>query len=335
MSTFVIAEAGVNHNGSVELAHRLIDAAADARADCVKFQTFDPDSLATAAAPKSAYQQRATGSDESQLDMLRRLALTRDCYPGLIEHCERRHIRFLSTPFDEASADFLEALGMDRFKIPSGEVTNLPFLAFLARKRRPLIMSTGMADLDEVGAAVTTLRAAGATDITLLHCTTDYPTAPVDANLRAMATMQAAFRTSVGYSDHTTGIEITLAAVALGASIIEKHFTLDRAMPGPDHQASLEPTELERMVSGIRTVEAALGDGQKQPRTGELANRVVARKSIVAARDIGGNQVIEAADLTARRPGSGLSPALMSSVIGRRARSAIAAGALISLDMLA
>jgi N,N'-diacetyllegionaminate synthase len=335
VSTFVIAEAGVNHNGSVDLAHKLIDAAADARADSVKFQTFDPDMLATADAPKSAYQERTTGRGESQLDMLRRLALARDCYPDLVQHCSQRGIRFLSTPFDEASADFLEALGMNLFKIPSGEITNLPFLAYLARKGRPLVMSTGMADLDEVGTAVATLRSSGATDITLLHCTTDYPTTPADANLRAMATMQAAFGVSVGYSDHTMGIEIALAAVALGATVIEKHFTLDRTMPGPDHQSSLEPPELDRMVRGIRDVEAALGDGRKLPRAGELSNRNVARKSLVAARDIGSNKVIEAADLTARRPGSGLSPARMQDVIGRRARSTIRVGTLISLDMLA
>jgi N,N'-diacetyllegionaminate synthase len=334
MSVFMIAEAGVNHNGSVDLAHQLIDAAADAAADAVKFQTFDPESLTTAAAPKSVYQERATGSGESQLDMLRRLALTRDCYPGLIEHCRRRGIRFLSTPFDEASADFLEALGMENYKIPSGEITNLPFLAYVARKGRPLIMSTGMADLEEVGVAVEVLRMAGAADITLLHCTTDYPTAPVDANLLAMVTMRSAFCLPVGYSDHTMGIEITLAAVALGAVVIEKHFTLDRSMSGPDHQASLEPSELARMVQGIRIVEASLGDGHKVPRVSELPNRIVARKSLVAARDIRGDKVIEAEDLAARRPGSGLAPTMMRDVVGRRARSMIPAGTLINFDML-
>jgi N-acetylneuraminate synthase/N,N'-diacetyllegionaminate synthase len=334
VSTFIIAEAGVNHNGSVDLAHKLIDAAADACADSVKFQTFDPDALATAIAPKSSYQVRSTEVNENQLDMLRRLALTRDCYPGLIQHCSHRGIRFLSTPFDEASADFLDALGMELFKIPSGEITNLPFLSFVARKGRPLIVSTGMADIHEVGAAVSTLRSSGAIDITLLHCTTDYPTAPADANLRAMITMRATFGTPVGYSDHTMGTEVALAAVALGASVIEKHFTLDRSMAGPDHQASLEPTELDRMVKGIRIVETALGDGEKMPRASEMPNRNVARKSLVSAREIAENKVIEPADLTARRPGCGLSPARMQDIIGRRARSTIPAGALIRLDML-
>jgi N-acetylneuraminate synthase/N,N'-diacetyllegionaminate synthase len=334
MTTFVIAEAGVNHNGLVDLAHLLIDAAADALADAVKFQTFNPDALATAEAPKSVYQERMTGGHESQLEMLRGLTLPRDCYPSLIEHCRKRKVRFMSTPFDEASADFLESLGMGIFKIPSGEVTNLPFLSHLARKKHPVIMSTGMADMAEIAAAMDTLRASGASDITLLHCTTDYPTAPADANLRAMGTMQKAFGVPVGYSDHTTGIEIALAAVALGATVIEKHFTLDRSMPGPDHQASLEPAELGQMVRGIRLVELSLGDGEKVPRASELPNRIVARKSIVSAREIHPDKVIEAADLTARRPGSGLAPGMTNKIIGRRAKLVIPANTLISLDML-
>jgi len=330
----VIAEAGVNHNGDSELAVRLIDVAADAGADCVKFQTFSADRMATADAPKADYQQATTDSAESQRDMLRRLELPRDAYPALVARCAERGIEFLSTPFDEECADFLLTLGVRRFKVPSGELINLPFLAYLARLGKPLILSTGMADMDEVAAAVETVRGAGNRDITLLQCVTDYPAEPADANLRAMATMAQAFDVPTGYSDHTPGIEVALAAAALGARVIEKHFTLDRSLPGPDHAASLEPDELRAMVRGIRIVERALGDGRKAARAGEMANRDAVRKSLIAARDLSAGARIEDGDVVTQRPGTGLAPAMRDSVIGRRLVRDIAAGTPLQQDML-
>lgn len=330
---YVIAEAGVNHDGSLERALALIDVAADAGADAVKFQTFDADRLATPNAPKAGYQLETTDSGESQLDMLRRLQLDGTAYRALIERCARRAITFLSTPFDEPSADLLERLGIAAFKLPSGEITNLPFLAHVARFGKPLIASTGMANLREVEAAVLAIRAAGNDRLVLLHCVSNYPAAPCDANLRAMATLSQRFGVPAGYSDHTLGIEVALAAVALGATVLEKHVTLDRSLPGPDHRASLEPHELNALVRGVRIVEASLGDGRKEPAASEAATASVARKSLVAARDLAAGSVVALADVDAKRPGTGLAPSLRDAVVGRRVCVPVAAGALLAWEM--
>lgn len=313
---FVIAEAGVNHNGDLALAKRLIDAAHAAGADAVKFQTFKAERLVTAAASKAAYQARTGSAAESQLAMLQRLELSPGMHVELQAHCQATGILFLSTPFEEVSADLLDQLGLPLFKIPSGEITNLPFLAYLARKGRPLILSTGMSTLGEVEAAVTTIAAAGQPPLALLHCVTQYPAPVAEINLRAMATLAAAFGLPVGYSDHTTGTHISLAAVALGACIIEKHFTLDRTLPGPDHAASLEPVELHALASAIRDVEAALGDGRKRPMPCEAECARVARKSLVAAHDLQAGARLSASDMAIKRPGTGLAPALGAHLLG-------------------
>lgn len=333
MSTLVIAEAGVNHNGDPALALRLVDIAADAGADVVKFQTFKADRVVTARAAKAEYQKRTMSADESQQDMLRRLELSREMHERLIAHCRRRGIAFLSTAFDEDSVDMLVELGQDRFKIPSGEITNLPYLRHVGRYAMPVMLSTGMATLDEVGAALHALEAAGAprARITILHCTTEYPAPMEDVNLRAMLALHDAFGVAVGYSDHTVGIEIPVAAVALGATVIEKHFTTDRSLPGPDHRASLEPAELAAMVAAIRNVERALGDGRKQPTAAELKNAAVARRSLVAARAIRQGETFTATNIVARRPGTGISPMRWDDVIGRTAKRAFAADELIDL----
>ncbi len=319
----VIAEAGVNHNGSVEIALRLIDSAAEAGADIVKFQTFSARHLAAASACKAKYQQETTGSAESQLEMLRRLELQQEDHHVLIEHCRKRKIAFLSTPFDFPSIDFLASLGMDIFKIPSGEITNLPYLRKVGRLGKGIILSTGMSTLEDVESALRVLETAGTprSRISLLHCTTQYPAPFESVNLNAMLTMRDAFSgvAGVGYSDHTAGIEIPLAAVALGARIIEKHFTLDRNMEGPDHKASLEPSELAAMVQGIRHVETALGDGEKKPAAAEISNMTVARKSLVAARDIKKGDLFTEENMTTKRPGSGISPMRWDDFIGKAA----------------
>jgi N-acetylneuraminate synthase len=333
---FFIAEAGVNHNGSLERALELVDIAAAAGADAIKFQTFDADRLATRDAPKAGYQQAATGAEESQHAMLARLQLDAAAHRALMQRCEERGILFLSTPFDERAADLLADLGVAAYKTPSGELTNLPFLAHVARFGRPMIVSTGMATLAEVENAVTAIRtAAPATPVVLLHCVSNYPATAASANLRAMETLARAFGVPVGYSDHTLGIDVALASVALGACVLEKHFTADRTLPGPDHQASLEPDELRALVAGVRNVHAALGDGRKLPAPSEAATGAVARKSLVAARDIAAGETIAEADLTVMRPGTGLAPALREHVAGRAARAAIARGTLIGWEMLA
>jgi N-acetylneuraminate synthase len=332
---FVIAEAGVNHNGLLASALALIDVAADAGADAVKFQTFDADLLASTDAPKAAYQVETTGAGESQHAMLARLQLSPEEYGRLAERARERSILFLSTPFDEPSVALLDELGVPAFKLPSGEITNLPFLDHVARYRRPMIVSTGMASLDEVSDAVTTIRAAGNDGIALLHCVSNYPANPADVNLRAMATMAATFGVPVGYSDHTLDSAIGLAAVALGACIIEKHFTLDRSLPGPDHRASLEPVELARFVRDIRAVESALGDGRKSPAAAEAATAAVSRRSLIAARDIAAGAIITDGHLAAKRPGTGLSPALRARVLGRSAKEQIPAGTVLQWEMLA
>ena len=343
--TLFIAEAGVNHNGSIDLALRLVDVAADAGADVVKFQTFKADHLATAGAAKAGYQAANTGESGSQLEMLRRLELAPRDHEALVARCRERGIRFMSTAFDAESLAFLATLAMPAIKIPSGDLTCGPLLLQAARLRQPLIVSTGMATLAEIEAALGVIAwglsrddeprgavdfdAAFANDagqralkerVTLLHCVTQYPAPPHAVNLRAMHTMAAAFGLPVGYSDHTLGIDVALAAVALGATVIEKHFTLDRALPGPDHLASIEPGELQRLVSGIRTIESALGSPRKGPATEELANRDVARRSVVAARPIKAGEPITVASLAWKRPGSGLSPMRVWELEGRPAR---------------
>lgn len=318
---YVIAEAGVNHNGSLDTALRMVDEAARAGADAVKFQTFRAESLAAIAAPKAAYQQETTDETESQLEMLRRLELDEAAHRALVERCDEEGVEFLSTPFDLESADMLARLGLKTFKLPSGSVTDLPLLRKVGSLGVRILLSTGMATIAEVTAAVDALVAAGTSrdDITVLHCTTEYPTPPADVNLRAMWTLADVLGTRVGYSDHTEGISVSIAAVALGAAVIEKHFTLDRSMEGPDHRASLEPVELTEMIAAIRVVEQALGDGAKRPTFGEIENAAAARKSIVAARPIVAGEVFSEDNLTTKRPGTGLSPMLWDDVIGKTA----------------
>ncbi|QWD94857.1 N-acetylneuraminate synthase [Polynucleobacter sp. MG-Unter2-18] len=331
--TLIIAEAGVNHNGDIELAKRLIDVAADAGADIVKFQTFCADRLATKSATKADYQVASTGAKESQYEMLRRLELSSAAHEILMEHCAKRNIEFFSTGFDIVSVDMLVSLGIHRLKVPSGELTNLPYLRHVGSLGYPLILSTGMATLGEIEAAIEILLKAGVLrqDIVVLHCNTEYPTPMSDVNLRAMQSIQVAFGVKVGYSDHTTGIEVSIAAVSMGACIIEKHFTLDRALPGPDHRASLEPDELKSMVQAIRNIELALGDGIKRPSVSEMHNKSIARKSIVAARDILAGEAFSADNLAAKRPGTGLSPMCWDEVIGRIAPRDFAIDELIIL----
>lgn len=315
---FIVAEAGVNHNGDPERARRLVDVAAAAGADAVKFQTFKAERLATHRAPKAGYQLQATDAKESQLEMLRQLELSEKDHRELMAHCRQKGILFLSTPFEEESADFLESLNLPAFKIPSGELTNLPFLAHVARKGRPMIVSTGMSTLEEVERGVRTIRENGSPELILLHCVSNYPADPAEVNLRALATLAEAFQVPVGYSDHTTGIEIALAAAALGAVLIEKHFTLDRTLPGPDHRTSLEPAELADLVKGIRRVELALGHGEKVPAPVEAAISAVARKSLVAARALPAGTVLTRSDVAVKRPGTGISPAELQRILGKK-----------------
>ena len=330
---FVIAEAGVNHNGDLALANRLVDIAAEAGADAVKFQTFRADAIASRTAPKARYQLDVTSRDESQLEMLRKLELTPEMHRAVSAHCRAKGILFLSTPFDEASADFLDELGVVAFKMASGEITNLPFVAHVARKVKPMLVSTGMSNIAEVAEALRTIAENGNPPTLLFQCTSNYPAAPSDINLRAMQTMSHAFGVPVGYSDHTAGIEISLAAVALGACILEKHFTIDRNLPGPDHKASLEPAELGALVRGVRAVEAALGHGRKEPVANELSTRDIARKSLVATRDIARGSVIGENDVVRLRPGTGISASRAPTVLGRKLKSDIAAGTMFAWDM--
>lgn len=319
MRTLIIAEAGVNHNGDIELAKKLIDVAAEAGADLVKFQTFSADRLVTPGAQRADYQARNMGGRESQFEMLRRLELSVEAHHELMAHCLLREITFFSTGFDSDSVDFLASLGQDKFKIPSGEITNLPYLRNIGRYGREIILSTGMSTMGDIEAAIEELEKIGISRnmITVLHCTTEYPTAMNDVNLRAMQTIAQAFNVKVGYSDHTPGIEVAVAAVALGASVIEKHFTLDRDLPGPDHKASLEPVELGVMVASIRNIESALGDGVKCPTACEIKNRSIVRKSLVAASQIMAGEVFDQRNLTVKRPGTGISPMLFDSYLGR------------------
>lgn len=333
LKTLIIAEAGVNHNGDLALARELIDVAAEAGADLVKFQTFSADRLVTTDARKADYQDLSTGTDESQHAMIRRLELTRDMHEALIAHCKFRGIQFFSSGFDPESIDLLVELGLDRFKVPSGEITNLQYLRHVGRYRKPVILSTGMATLGEIEAALEVLERAGTPRdrVTVLHCNTEYPTPMVDVNLRAMLAIRDAFGVAVGYSDHTSGIEVAIAAVALGATVIEKHFTLDRNLPGPDHNASLEPEELKAMVAAIRNIEVALGDGIKRLTPSEAKNKPVARKSLVARQAIRAGEVFGEHNITAKRPGTGISPMRWDEVIGRTALRDFAADELIEL----
>lgn len=319
--TLIIAEAGVNHNGSLEIAKRLIDAAAEAGADYVKFQTFKTEKLVSKSAKKADYQIVNTGDgNDSQFSMLKKLELSEQDHQVLIEYCRQRNIRFFSTAFDLESLEFLNTLGMDLFKIPSGEITNLPYLKRISKFGKPVILSTGMATMEEIKAAVDVLQGGGVkkTDICILHCNTEYPTPFSDVNLRAMLTISKQFNVSVGYSDHTVGIEVPVAAVALGARVIEKHFTLDRFLEGPDHLASLEPAELKQMVSAIRNIEQSLGTDTKQPSPSEIKNIAIARKSIHIARELPKGHILQENDLIMMRPGDGISPMRMDEIIGRQ-----------------
>lgn len=331
-ATFVIAEAGVNHNGDLTLAKQLVDIAADAGADAVKFQTFNVDRLVTRQAEAAEYQRRSGATN--QYAMLRQLELSPSAHEALAAHCATREIEFMSAAFDVQSAKFLARLGVRRIKVPSGELTNLPLLDVIGGLGLPVILSTGMADMAEVEAAVAALRRAGASDLVLLQCVSNYPATPAATNLRVMDTYASAFGVPVGLSDHTPGLTIAIAAVARGARYIEKHFTIDRSLPGPDHQASLEPAELAALVRAVRDVEAALGDGVKRPDASELPVRDVARKSLVAARDLPMGSVLSERDIMILRPGTGLPPGRLADVVGRRIARAIAADTPITEDML-
>jgi N,N'-diacetyllegionaminate synthase len=318
MSVIIIAEAGVNHNGDIEIAKRLVDAAAAAGADFVKFQTFSAERLVTRYAAKADYQKQNDGETNNQFEMLKRLELSEAMHHELTTHCASRGIAFLSTGFDIKSIDFLNALGIPMFKIPSGEITNLPYLRHIGGLGKSVVMSTGMATLEEIGAALEVLVKAGTPRerVTVLHCTTDYPAAMKDVNLRAMHAISTAFGVAVGYSDHTEGIEVAIGATALGATVIEKHFTVDRSLPGPDHMASLEPNELKAMVTAIRNIEVALGDGVKRPTASESRNATVVRKSLVAARPIRSGESFTLENLVVKRPALGMSPMQLDRILG-------------------
>lgn len=318
-AVYIIAEAGVNHNGSLELAKKLAKKAKEAGADAVKYQTFVAERLVKKDAQKAEYQKEMTGARESQLEMLKKVELSYDEFRELKEYCDTIGIEFLSTPFEQESIEFLDELGILTFKVPSGEVTNLPYLERIAQKGKKIIMSTGMCEVEEIEGALEVLRANGAKDVVLLHCNTEYPTPYRDVNLRAMQMLKDKFEVAVGYSDHTAGIEVPIAATALGAEVIEKHFTLDKTMEGPDHKASLEPDELKNMVEAIRNIEVALGDGVKRPSESEQKNIQVARKSIVAAVNIKKGDVFTEANLTVKRPGTGISPMRWKELLGQTA----------------
>lgn len=322
MRSFIIAEVGVNHNGSLDLAKQLVDIAVDCGVDAVKFQTFKAETLVTKAAKQAEYQTTNTGKAENQFDMLKQLELSEEDHQALILYCQEKNIEFMSTPFDVQGIQFLNSLGVRRFKVPSGEITNYPYLQLIGSYNKNIVLSTGMATLSEIESALNLLIESGTSkkNITILHATTDYPTKMQDVNLSAMQTIAQAFKVKVGYSDHTLGIEVPTAAVAMGASIIEKHFTLDRTLPGPDHKASLEPQELKQMVTAIRNIEIALGDGVKRPSSEEKKNMSVARKSIVAARPITKGEKLTIENLTVKRPGSGISPMRWDEVLQQTAQ---------------
>jgi len=331
--TFIIAEAGVNHNGKVKLAFDLIEAAKDAGADAVKFQTFKADSLVSRKAVKADYQKKTTNSDESQYEMIKRLELSLDDHQKLIEYCKSKDIEFLSSPFDLNSIDLLKELGLVTFKIPSGEITNLPYLRKIAGYNKNVILSTGMSDLGEIEDALDILILGGTEKekITVLQCNTEYPTPYEDVNLKVLFTIKNAFNVKVGYSDHTKGIEVPIAAVALGAEVIEKHFTLNRNMEGPDHKASLEPDELKNMIDAIRNIEKAMGDGIKKPSKSEIKNKTIARKSLIAVREIKKGELFSEENIGIKRPGNGISPMRWDEVIGKIAFQDFAVDDLIEI----
>jgi N,N'-diacetyllegionaminate synthase len=322
LNTLIIAEAGVNHNGSLDLAKKLIDTAAEAGADYVKFQTFNAETLVTQSADKADYQKNLTDANESQFEMIKKLELNRTAHEELIQYCKQKRICFLSTAFDHDSIDLLAGLNIPFYKIPSGEITNLPYIRHVGKMGKPVVMSTGMATLEEVRVAMNMLLKAGLKkdDLTILHCNTEYPTPIADVNLQAMLTIRDELDVKVGYSDHTRGIEVPIAAVAMGATVIEKHFTLDRTLPGPDHLASLEPDELNEMVKGIRNIEKAMGDGVKKPSLSETKNIVIARKSVVAKRPIKKGELFSEENLTAKRPGTGISPIKWDELLGQASK---------------
>ncbi len=315
---FIIAEAGVNHNGRLDLAYQLIDVAKVSGADAVKFQTFKAENVVSKLADKAEYQKKTTGSGKSQLEMIKKIEISFDDFVKLKKYCSKKEIMFLSTPFDHQSIDFLYDL-VDIYKIPSGEIINYPYLKHIAAKNKPIIMSTGMAKLGEVEEAINTIREVKSkAKISLLHCTTNYPTPYEEVNLKAMQTLAAAFKLPVGYSDHTLGIEVPIAAVAMGAKIIEKHFTLDKKLPGPDHEASLEPDELKEMVKAIRNIEMVLGNGIKKPNKSEIEILKVARRSLIATRDIRAGEIIKESDIAIKRPGDGILPKFKEIIIGMK-----------------
>lgn len=317
----IIAEAGVNHNGDIDIAKKLVDVAAESGADIVKFQTFKSENCVSKNAQKAEYQLQTTNKQESQLDMIKKLELDLETHNILISYCKQKNIEFLSTPFDLESVDLLHNLGLKIFKIPSGEITNLPYLRKIGKYNKQVILSTGMANLGEIESAIAVLVDSGTKreNITLLQCNTEYPTPFTDVNLKAMKSLKKAFRLPVGYSDHTPGIAIPLAAVGMGAKVIEKHFTLDKNMEGPDHKASLEPCELKAMVQGIREIELALGDGIKQTSASEAKNKPIARKSIVANCAIKKGEILSESNLYTKRPAGGISPMEWDKVIGTKA----------------
>jgi len=321
-SVFIIAEAGVNHNGDIHIAMKLIDAAVSAGADAVKFQTFKTENVVSQTAPKAQYQKETGESNESQFDMLKKLELDIDAHKTLLSYCQKKGIKFLSTPFDHKSIDLLESLGLDVYKIPSGEITNLPYLRHIGSLSKKVIMSTGMSTMSEIKEALSILLKAGTLkeNITILHANTMYPTPMQDVNLRAMLTIQNYFDIPVGYSDHTLGIEVDIAAVAMGATVIEKHFTLDKTLDGPDHQASLNPDELKSMVMAIRNIEKAMGDGKKVVSSSEKENKDIARKSITAIQKINKGDIFTEDNITVKRPGNGISPMKWDEVIGSKAK---------------
>lgn len=316
---FVIAEAGDNHNGRFDLAIQLVDKAVEAGADCVKFQTFVTEEMMSTTAQKADYQKEQTNNDENQFDMVKKLELSFDEFRQIKAYCDEKEIMFLSTPFDILSIDFLESINIPFWKIPSGEINNLPYLIKIAQTGKEVILSTGMSTVEEIADAINVLKEYGAGKITLLHCNTEYPTPFQDVNLLAMNTLKEKFEVEVGYSDHTLGIEVAIAAVAMGASVIEKHFTLDKTMEGPDHQASLEPEELKQMIQSIRNIESALGDGKKRPSDSEKKNIAIARKSIVARSSIKKGEVFTEENLAIKRPGDGISPMYWFEIIGKTA----------------
>jgi len=319
---FIIAEAGVNHNGNLDIARKLIDAAVYACADAVKFQTFKAETLVNRHAPKADYQKESTDAVETQYEMLKKLELGEPDHRELIDYCKKKEIIFLSSPFDLASIDFLNSFGLELIKIPSGEITNLPYLRKIGQSNKKVIMSSGMSYISEIEAAISILNSAGTekTNITVLHCNTEYPTPFEDVNLNAMHTIRSAFpEIQIGYSDHTPGYEVSIAAVAMGAKVIEKHLTLDRTMEGPDHKSSLEPKEFKNMVDSIRNIEKALGSGEKEPSASERRNINIVRKSIVAAKQICKGDIFSEENITVKRPGTGLSPMMWDDVIGKKA----------------